>query len=284
MTLDANGLSCGYGDTCVVHDISFTLDQGRVLTVLGPNGVGKTTFFKTVLGFLPAQKGTVTIDERPIAQLSRPALAQSIAYVPQTQDIPFAYTIEDVVFMGRACYLKLLQQLRPVDYHVADQVLRLMGIDHLAHKACSEVSGGELQLAFIARALAQEPKYLVMDEPTASLDFGNQMHVLEHIMELTEHGIGVLMTTHDPNQAFMLKSDVLLLQREMKHNHGYYRDILTSDELSCTYGVNVSVHSIPHADGRIDCCLALPRRRTSGTAVCDDGSQSASQQVGIASV
>lgn len=260
MALVANGLSCGYGDSRIIDKVSFSLEQGRVLAVLGPNGVGKTTFFKTVLGFLPAIEGAVEVDGVPVPSLSRAELAHLIAYVPQTQEIPFAYTIEDVVLMGRASYLKLLQQPRPADYEVVAETLSLMGIERLAKKSCSEVSGGELQLAFIARALAQEPRYLVMDEPTASLDFGNQMHVLERILELTERGIGVLLTTHDPTQAFTLKSDVLLIQRGLSHRCGNYRDILTEDELSKTYGVNVLVRSIPYGSKSVDCCMALPER------------------------
>ena len=134
-----------------------------------------------------------------------------------------------------------------------------MGIEHLAKKTCAEVSGGELQMAFIARALAQEPRYLVMDEPTASLDFGNQMHVLERIIDLTGRGIGVLLTTHDPSQAFTLKADVVLMQRGRRQRCGYYRDVLTEDALRETYGVDVLVRSLPYGEKTVDCCMALPK-------------------------
>ncbi len=261
MALTVEGLSCGYGNTCVVEQASFALDQGRVIAVLGPNGVGKTTLFKAVLGFIPARKGSIVVDDSPITSLSRSQIAQRIAYVPQQQTLPFSYTVEDVVLMGRAPYLRLLQQPGPEDYAAVKHALALMGIDHLAKKACSEISGGELQMAFVARALAQQPRYLIMDEPTASLDFGNQMHVLERIMSLAEQGIGVLLTTHDPTQAFTLKSDVLLMQRESRQQYGYYRDVLTEDALRRTYGVDVLVRSVPHEGRSVECCMALPKNR-----------------------
>lgn len=261
MALKAENLSCGYDDSLVVEHACFELEPGRVLTVLGPNGVGKTTLFKAVLGFLPVREGVVSVDGAPVDALSRAELAQRIAYVPQMQALPFAYTVEDAVLMGRAPYLKLFQQPGSEDYEAVREALETMGIAHLAKKTCAEVSGGELQMAYIARALAQKPRYLVMDEPTASLDFGNQVHVVERILELVDQGIGVLLTTHDPGQAFTLKSDVILMQRGRKQLYGYYRDVLTEDILKETYHVDVMVRSLTHRGRNVDCCQALPRER-----------------------
>lgn len=257
MALVVDDVSCGYGGRPVLEHVGFQLEPGSVTAILGPNGVGKTTLFKAALGFLPLETGSVTIDGGKIADMSRSEIARAIAYVPQIQNIPFAYTVEEAVLMGRAPHLKLLQQPGPEDRRIAREALETMGIARLAKKTCTEVSGGELQMVSIARALAQQPRYLVMDEPTASLDFGNQIHVLEHVIELTEGGIGVLMTTHDPEQAFSLKSDVVLLQRGRACRCGYYRDVLTEEALAETYGVDVLIRPIPYGGKSIECCMAL---------------------------
>lgn len=257
MALAVDDISCGYGEKPVIEHVGFRLEPGSVTAILGPNGVGKTTLFKATLGFLPLESGSVTIDGRKTVDMSRSEIARAIAYVPQIQNIPFAYTVEEAVLMGRAPHLRLLQQPGPEDHRIAREALETMGIGHLAKKTCTEVSGGELQMVSIARALAQQPRYLVMDEPTASLDFGNQIHVLERVIELTESGIGVLMTTHDPEQAFSLKSDVVLLQRGHACRCGYYRDVLTEEALGETYGVDVLVRPIPYGGKSIECCMAL---------------------------
>ncbi len=257
MALVASDVTCGYGDEAVVRDVSFALEAGRVLAVLGPNGVGKTTLFKAVLGLLPLTGGSIEVDGKPAAKMSRPELARAMAYVPQSQNIPFSYTVEEVALMGRAPHLKLLEQPGPEDRDIARRALDEMGIGHLAKKTCTEVSGGELQMVAIARALAQQPRYLVMDEPTASLDFGNQAKVLRRILDLTEGGIGVLLTTHDPEHAFALRSDVVLLQRDGRCLEGPYREVLAEETLSATYGVEVLVRSLPYKGRSVDCCMAL---------------------------
>ncbi|MDR3053510.1 MAG: ABC transporter ATP-binding protein [Coriobacteriales bacterium] len=258
MALVVEGLCCGYAeDKPIIKNLDFSLGAGKVTTVLGPNGVGKTTLFKAILGFLQPRTGSITIDGKAIAAMGRAELARAIAYVPQIQSMPFAYTVEETVLMGRAPHLKLLEQPRSKDCAAALHAMELMGIDHLAKKTCTEISGGERQMVFIARALAQEPQYFVMDEPTASLDFGNQVHVLERIIDLTQGKTGMLISTHDPSQAFTLKSDVLVMQHGYRCCSGYYRDVLTEELMHQTYGVEVIIRSIPYAAKQIECCMAL---------------------------
>ena len=258
MAFEAIGLSCGYGDEPVVRDVSFSLEPREVLCVLGPNGVGKTTLFKTLLGFIPAKAGEVRVDGRPLGSMSRTEVARAVAYVPQSQTLPFSYSVEEFVLMGRAPRLRLLQQPGPDDRRVVREVMARMGIEHLAKKPCTGVSGGEMQLACVARALAQEPCYLVMDEPTASLDFGNQARVLALVGELAEAGIGVVMTTHDPAQAFSLRSQVVLLQSASRCLAGPVREVLTEEELSRTYGVEVWVGDLSRGGREVACCVVPP--------------------------
>lgn len=277
MPLVASDIECGYGDGPVVKGVSFSLDHGHIVTVLGPNGVGKTTLFRAVLGFLPIDGGTIELDGKPLESLSRPEVARTIAYVPQKQNIPFAYTVEEAVLMGRAPHLKLLQQPGPEDRKIARDALDELGLGHLAKKPCTEVSGGELQMICIARALAQQPSYLVMDEPTASLDFGNQAKVLEQIMSLAQSGIGVLLTTHDPEQAFALESDVVLLQRGHRCRSGACEHVLTEEALSETYGVDVLIQKLSHKGREVTCCMALTHENAEPPG--PDGGLGAQQQL-----
>lgn len=261
MAFDVENLVCGYGSREILRGVDLSLCKGQVLTVLGPNGIGKTTLFKSMLGFVKPFSGAITLEGKDITSFSRNELARKIAYVPQTQNISFAYTVEDVVLMGRAPHLKLLQQPRSIDFEIVSRALAVMGVTHLAKKTYTEISGGEQQMVAIARALAQEPTYLIMDEPTASLDFGNQVHVLERILDLVDQGIGVLLTTHDPSQAFTLKSDAILLQRGNHLSSGYYRDVLTKKALQDAYGVEVLIRTVPYKDRDVQCCMALPSKQ-----------------------
>ena len=177
MNLRVEKLSFGYGRMIVGNDVSFTLDAGEVLCLLGPNGAGKTTLFKTILGLVPPLGGTVMADGAAIHQWSRQSLARVFGYVPQAQLGFFPFTIREVVLMGRTARIGLFGTPSARDGEIADELLRLLNIDNLADRPYTDVSGGERQLALIARALAQEPQVLVMDEPTASLDFGNQVRV-----------------------------------------------------------------------------------------------------------
>jgi iron complex transport system ATP-binding protein len=166
---------------------------------LGPNGCGKTTLFRTILGLLPRQGGSVRLDGHDLATLSRRDVAQRIGYVPQAQAGYFPFTVREMVLMGRTAHLSLFATPSPRDDAVAERMLDTLGMLHLADHRYTEISGGERQLALIARALTQEPKLLVMDEPTANLDFGNQLLVLDRIGTLARQGMAIILSTHDPD-------------------------------------------------------------------------------------
>jgi iron complex transport system ATP-binding protein len=205
-------LAIGHRQKRVGEGIDLMIRSGEVLCLLGPNGSGKTTLFRTLLGVLPALSGSVQVGGRPLREWSRAELASRIAYVPQSPAMPFAFTLEELVLMGRAAHVGPFAQPSPHDCRVAAQALAALGVGHLAACACTEVSGGERQLALIARALAQEAGILILDEPTSSLDFGNQLRVLDCIGALRAEGVAVLMSTHQPEHALRVADRIAFLR------------------------------------------------------------------------
>lgn len=249
-------LAFGYGTRVVGSGVSFALEPGEVLCLLGPNGGGKTTLFKTLLGLLPAKAGRVVYDGEDVARWSRARLARTIAYVPQAHAAFFPFTVREVVLMGRASRLKAFASPGRADRAVADAALATLGIAHLAERIYTEISGGERQLALIARALAGEPRLLVMDEPTASLDFGNQARVLERVRRLSETGISVVLSTHDPDHAFLCADRVALLHGGRLVALGAPEATITRENLRLLYGVEVAVVPLPE-HGRSVCTPVL---------------------------
>ena len=235
--LEACGLAIGHHYKRIGEGIDLQLHGGEVLCLLGPNGSGKTTLFRTLLGLLPALDGSVRVGGKPLPDWSRKALARMIAYVPQSQAVPFPFTVAQMVLMGRTVHIGPFAQPSAHDRHVAADALETLGIGHLAARSCMEVSGGERQLALVARALAQEARVLILDEPTSSLDFGNQLRVLERIATLGERGIAVLMSTHQPEHALRVADHVAFLKAGRIVRCGG-RGIVDAASLAELYGVD----------------------------------------------
>ncbi len=255
--LEARGLSFGFPGRTVGRDVSLSLGAGEVMCVLGPNGGGKTTLFRTLLGLLPPQAGEVLLQGTALEALSRGDVARLAGYVPQGHTAYFAYTLRQFVLMGRTARVGAFAVPGAADRRVADQALESLGLAGLADRPINEVSGGERQLALVARALAQEPRLLVMDEPTASLDFGNQVRVLERILALASSGIAILFSSHDPDHAFLGAHRALLLGEGRVLEAGAPRDVVRADTLQTLYGVPVEV--VPVAGGRHACLPSLRR-------------------------
>jgi iron complex transport system ATP-binding protein len=244
MELRAERLAFGYRHQPVGRDVDLTVVPGQVLCLLGPNGSGKTTLFKTLLGLLPAQGGRVLLDGTDMDALSRSDIALRIAYVPQAHDAVFPYSVGDMVLMGRTVHRGLFSAPGEADRARARSALADLGIAELAGRDYTRISGGQRQLALIARALAQETPLVVMDEPTASLDFGNQVLVLEQVKRLAATGLGVVFSTHNPDHAFACATHVLVLQDGVTRASGTPGEALTEDLLSSVYGVEVRLEII----------------------------------------
>jgi len=235
VTLEGHALTIGYSDRVVGRGLDVALAQGEVLALLGPNGGGKTTLLKTLLGLLRPLAGEAVIDGQSLAAYSIRDRARRIAYVPQLHTPTFAFTVEAVVLMGRTAHGNLFSRPSAHDREVAERSLVRFGIAHLAERPYTMISGGERQLVLLARALAQEPQFIVLDEPTASLDFGNQGKVLREMRALAASGHGVLFTTHDPNHALRAADRAYLLRDGERIAEGKVANVLTKAQLEALY-------------------------------------------------
>jgi iron complex transport system ATP-binding protein len=262
LKLEAKSLDFGYRGHRVGSDVSLALEAGEVLCLLGPNGSGKTTLFKTLLGLLPAQGGAVTMDGTDLKSRARDEVARLVSYVPQAHTAFFPFTVREVVLMGRTSHLGVFSSPSRRDRDIAQAAIERMRLASLADSVYTRISGGERQLALIARALTQEAKVVVMDEPTANLDFGNQVRVLQHIQSLAQSGIGVLLSTHDPDQAFLCADRVAMLHGGRLARLGAPDEAITAGSLKEIYGVDVAVMRVPlEGGGERRVCLPVVGRK-----------------------
>jgi iron complex transport system ATP-binding protein len=255
MRLEARHLDFGYERRRVGRDACSTLESGEILCLLGPNGGGKTTLFRTLLGLLPPLGGGVLLDGTDIAAMPREAIARRLSYVPQSQSVFFPYTVREIVLMGRAAHVGLLAAPARRDRQAAEAAMERMGVHAYADATFGRLSGGERQLVLITRALAQEAPVIVMDEPTASLDFGNRLRVLGHLRLLRQSGMGVLLATHDPDQAFLCADRVALLHQGRLEPAGDPADRITAANLVRIYGAEVTIERIATRAGDRRVCI-----------------------------
>lgn len=239
-------LSVGYHGRPALSEISMSISAG-VTCLLGPNGVGKTTLFKTMLGLLSPTSGTISLFDRPLARWGRQEFARTVGYVPQAHAALFPYSVLDVVLMGRAPHLAPYGAPSRHDDGIARQSMDALGLSHLSTRAYTELSGGERQMVLIARALAQEPSILIMDEPTASLDYGNQIRVLDRVRALADAGLTVILSTHHPDHALRVGDAVALISDGRLHAFDVPQAVVTPENLQRLYGVDVVIGTLSGA-------------------------------------
>ena len=259
--LEVRGLRAGYGDKEIVHGVSFDVARGEFVCIIGANGCGKSTLLKNLLGLVKPFGGTVRIDGRNIDDMDEKERARHFAYIPQAHTPPFPFKVSAVVILGRTPYLTgIATTVGEHDQVIAYRAMQQLSIEHLADKVYTELSGGQQQLVLIARALAQQPDLLVMDEPTASLDFGNQQLVLSCVYELSRLGMSVLMVTHDPDHALFCSDRVIMMESGAVIGDGTPTEIITTENLRRIYGTDSYVTDIEISDGQtVRVCVPIIR-------------------------
>lgn len=249
MSIDIKDLSFSYGKKQILFNMDFHADDGDLTAVLGPNGAGKSTFFRSILGFLKPSSGNILLNGKDITSLSRSDIAKEIAYIPQTISTVFNYSVLDTVLMGITHTLKAFRSPDASQKARALEILDQLGIAHLAYSGCGNISGGERQLVLLARALIQDARILLMDEPTANLDYGNQYKVMQRISGLAEQGYTVIFSTHDPNQALLHSNRIFVMKKGRSVINGSPSEVLTEKNLSELYGIGVTLTDVALPSG-----------------------------------
>ena len=240
--------------TNVLDGVSFSADAGELVALMGPNGVGKSTLFKCVLNFIEGYTGDVLIDGTSTKKMSRAELAKNIAYIPQATRQVFDFTCLELALMGTTATLSAFSNPGRAEEEEAYATMEDLGIAHLANRPSGEISGGEYQLVLLARALLQKAKILLMDEPTANLDYGNQHLVMRRIARLVDAGYLVITSTHDPNQVLLYAHKAVVLQGGHVFLEGAPAEVLTPANLSELYGISINTCELDSARGGIDIC------------------------------
>ncbi len=234
--------SFGYKEEQVLKDISFTVRDGEVMCILGPNGVGKTTLLKCMMGLLKWKSGASYLDGQNIKEIRAKEFWQKIAYVPQAKGSAFGFSAIDMVTLGRSAHLGVFAQPKEEDRQEAYRAMDSMGILYLKDKLCTEMSGGELQMVLIARALTINPSMLVLDEPESNLDFKNQLIILETIKRLSrERGISAVVNTHYPEHALKISDNALILNGEGGNLFGAAKEIINEENMRKAFSVQVYI-------------------------------------------
>ena len=259
MNFEVKNASFGYRkEPDILKDIHFQIGKGEILSILGSNGVGKTTLLKCTLGFLPWRSGQTLIDGKPWGEWKNQEIWKRIGYVPQAKRSAFSYTAEEMVLLGRNAHLGLLSQPSKKDYEHAKDCLEMVGMSRLIGKLCNEISGGELQMVLIARALATDPELLILDEPESNLDFKNQLIVIHTIRDLCkERGISSIVNTHYPEHALAISNKAMILNRDGTNAFGPADEIINEERLAKAFDVDVRIRSFKVAEHLHTCVLPI---------------------------
>ena len=251
MSIEVEHLSFSYGTHAVLRDISFCAGEGELLSVLGPNGVGKSTLFRCMLAQLQPESGRCCIGGTDVRQMTVRELARQIAYIPQSHSPVFNYTVHDMVLMGTTTQMGSFSCPRQAQIDAADAAIDRLGIGFLKDRGYRNISGGERQLVLIARAMAQQARILIMDEPSSSLDFGNRIRVMQTLRSLVADGYTVIQSTHDPDQAYRYSDNILALHEGRALDWGPPQKILRDDLMSRLYGLDITVCNLQEDSVRV---------------------------------
>lgn len=265
MLLDVKDLRGGYGGGDVVKGVTFQADAGEIVFLAGPNGCGKTTLLRLLLGQLPASGGGILADGQDLRALSPRAMADLVSYIPQQHTPIFSYTALEVVLMGRSSRFSAFEAPRAADREAAFAALEQLGAASLANRSCLSLSGGQRQIVLIARAVCQNAKIFLMDEPAASLDYANQQLLLDTAAELARRGRCVVMSTHSPEHPFSVGHKVLLMREGRAAAFGPPKAVITARTLEEVYGVEMDVLTVEDRYGASrTVCLPVRRRGSHG--------------------
>ena len=244
MSIEVKNLGFAFGDNQVLKGLDFTIPDKTLVNVLGHNGAGKTTLFKCLLGLYRNYTGTILVNGKDMRSLSVRQRAKEIAYIPQSHSSVFDYDVIDVVLMSAASDVGYIGQPKAEHKERAYAALEKVGIENLAKRPYTQISGGEQQLTLIARAIAQNAKTIIMDEPTSALDYGNTVRVLSCVRELSSEGMSIIQSTHQPDHAFLYSDSVLVIHEGELYAYGDPKDVITRELVGTIYGVDVEVTSL----------------------------------------
>lgn len=241
MILEINNLTFAYGKITILKNISFKLESPSVCSILGPNGVGKTTFIKCLLGLNKISEGNILLDGKNVAKLDKKDFFTRVSYVKQGGKENSIYTTLDTVLLGIASQINPLLKPKEEDIVKVDNILKELNIYNLRDKYVSNLSGGEAQMVFMARALIKNPDILILDEPESNLDYRNQLLILDVIDRLREKGKIIIFNTHYPSHALRYSNKALILQGKEKYKFGDTKDIITKENIEQTYRIKAAV-------------------------------------------
>ena len=242
MKLKIKNISFSYDSVDALKNISFEAEEGEILGIIGPNGSGKTTLLKCINRVLKPKGGVVMLDDMDLSVLNQREIAQKIGVVPQQSFSQFPFTVFDIVLMGRYPYITRFGGEKKEDFDMVEECLNLCGISHLAERLIIEISGGEYQRVIIARALAQNPKVLLLDEPTLHLDINHQIELLELLKSLAKKkNLIIIMVSHDLNLASRFSDKILILKEGKIYRAGLPEEVLTPQIIKEVYGIKVEI-------------------------------------------
>lgn len=245
MSIEAKDIRFSYTSSkCVLNGVSFKANEGELIALLGPNGVGKSTLFKCILGLVEGYAGDTLVDGKSVKNISAKELAGYIAYIPQQTYPAFNYSVFDMVLMGTSSTVNDISSPKKAQEEIALNAMKEVGIEHLKDQGFLHISGGERQLALMARAMSQKARIFIMDEPTSSLDYGNQLRVMAIIKKLTKSGYTVIMSIHNPDQAFMYSDRVLAMCDGKIIADGKPKDVIDSKLIETLYNINAEIKSV----------------------------------------